>query len=318
MRSWTAMRGPSGCRRKSGAIAFPQVVEVEEDGKTIDRWMVNGKVRSEWVCNCPAAMEGGVARGYYPRRWEEVPKIVSIRPNGLKALDEDRVDGEVLYPNGPVSNFAFLQADAEFELACVQAYNDALAEWREVSDRYVPMAIIPYMNEIDVVVAEVERCVKRGHRGVVMLAEPAFTKKGLKRMNDPFWEPLWACCEDLGYSHALAWFVGTGRTVVIAEVERIHQKRIAHGVDFAPMRHAGTVDSQSDFFRHSRSLSEAQMGLRRNRLRLGELRARSVAIMSGSSGNCGRKGSKPNRAKFFAGRSMSISGMRRPASSCAI
>ena len=30
-----------------------------------------------------------------------------------------------------------------------------------------------------------------------MLAEPAFTKKGLKRMNDPFWEPLWACCEDL-------------------------------------------------------------------------------------------------------------------------
>jgi predicted TIM-barrel fold metal-dependent hydrolase len=95
----------------------------------------------------------------------------------LKALDDDRVDGEVLYPNGPVSNFAFLQADAEFELACVRAYNDALAEWREVSDRYVPMAIIPYMNEIDVVVAEVEHAVKRGHRGVVMLAEPAFTKK---------------------------------------------------------------------------------------------------------------------------------------------
>ena len=76
----------------------------------------------------------------------------------MKALDEDRVDGEVLYPNGPVSNFAFLQADAEFELACVQAHNDALAEWREVSDRYVPVAIIPYMSEIDVVVAEVERC----------------------------------------------------------------------------------------------------------------------------------------------------------------
>ena len=66
----------------------------------------------------------------------------------------------------PLSNFA-----------CVQAYNDALAEWRAVSDRYVPVAIIPYMSEIDVVVGEVERCVKRGHRGVVMLAEPAFTKK---------------------------------------------------------------------------------------------------------------------------------------------
>src|SRR5258707_2268576 len=53
------------------------------------------------------------------------------------------------------------------------------------------------MSEIDVVFAEVERAVKRGHRGVVMLAEPAFTKKGLKRMNDPFWERLWACCQDL-------------------------------------------------------------------------------------------------------------------------
>ncbi|MGZ9123271.1 MAG: amidohydrolase family protein, partial [Candidatus Binatia bacterium] len=177
---------------------IPQIVEVDEDGRQVDRWMVNGKVRSEWVCNCPAAMPGGVARGYYPRRWEEVPKIVYDPAERLKALDEDRVDGEVLYPNGPVSNFAFLQADAEFELACVQAHNDALAEWREVSDRYVPVAIIPYMSEIDVVVAEVERSVKRGHRGLVMLAEPAFTKKGLKRMNDPFWEPLWACCADLG------------------------------------------------------------------------------------------------------------------------
>ena len=92
---------------------IPQIVEVNEDGKTVDRWFVNGKARTEWVCNCPAAMEGGVARGYYPRRWEEVPKIVYDPAERLKALDDDRVDGEVLYPNGPVSNFAFLQADAK-------------------------------------------------------------------------------------------------------------------------------------------------------------------------------------------------------------
>ena len=160
--------------------------------------MINGKLRSEWVCNCPAAMDGGVERGYYPRQWAEVPRIVFDPVERLKALDEDRVDGEVLYPNTPVSNFGFLQADAAFELACVQAHNDALAEWRESSDRYVPVAIIPYMSEIDVIVREVARSVKRGHRGVVMLAEPALTKNGLKRMNDPFWEPLWACCQDLG------------------------------------------------------------------------------------------------------------------------
>jgi predicted TIM-barrel fold metal-dependent hydrolase len=177
---------------------IPQIVEVEEGGQFVERWTINGKVRSGWVCNCPAAMEGGVERGYYPVRWEEVPRIVFDPAERLKALDQDRVDGEVLYPNTPVASFAFLQADADFELACVQAHNDALAEWRQVSDRYVPIAIIPYMSDIPRIVAEVERAVKLGHRGVVMLAEPSLTKQGLNRMNDPFWNPLWACCQDLG------------------------------------------------------------------------------------------------------------------------
>ncbi|MGH7824061.1 MAG: amidohydrolase family protein [Candidatus Binatia bacterium] len=179
---------------------IPRVVEVKEDGSghPVDRWTIDGKIRSGWVCNCPAAMEGGVERGYYPVRWEEVPKIVYDPAERLKALDHDRVDGEVLFPNTPVANFAFLQADSAFELACVQAHNDALAEWREVSDRYVPLAIIPYLTDIDIIVAEVERAVKKGHRGIVMLAEPSLTKQGLRHFNDPFWEPLWACCQDLG------------------------------------------------------------------------------------------------------------------------
>ncbi len=58
----------------------------------------------------------------------------------------DGVDGEVLFPNDPMQSGTFFQGDAEFELACVQAYNDALAEWREASDRYVPLAIIPYLS----------------------------------------------------------------------------------------------------------------------------------------------------------------------------
>jgi len=191
---------------------IPQVVEVKDDGadQPMDHWMINGKIRSDWVCNCPAAMEGGVERGYYPRRWEEVPDIVYDPAARLKALDHDGVDGEVLFPNTPVQNFAFFQSDAAFELACVRAYNDALAEWREVSDRYVPVALIPYFSGIEVIVAEVERAVKRGHRGVVMLAEPGLTKKGLARLNDPFWDPLWACCQDLNI--AIHWHGSAGLT----------------------------------------------------------------------------------------------------------
>ena len=50
-----------------------------------------------------------------------------------------------------------LQGDAEFELECVRAYNDGLAEWAQVSDRYVPLALIPYLSGVEAAAAEVER-----------------------------------------------------------------------------------------------------------------------------------------------------------------
>src|SRR5437870_13918834 len=88
---------------------IPQVVEVKEDGadQPMDHWMINGKIRSDWVCNGPAAMQGGVERGYYQRRWEEVPDIVYDPAARLKALDQHRVDGPGLLLNTPVPKLAF-------------------------------------------------------------------------------------------------------------------------------------------------------------------------------------------------------------------
>jgi predicted TIM-barrel fold metal-dependent hydrolase len=110
------------------------------------------------------------------------------------------------------------------ELACVQAYNDALWEWREASDRYVPLAILPYFNGIEGAVREVERCAAKGFRGLIMLAQPSavgddkFFKKDapvnpamrdrLKHFCDPYWEPLWAACQDLGV--AVHWHADGG------------------------------------------------------------------------------------------------------------
>ena len=114
----------------------------------------------------------------------------------LGALDKDGVDAEVLFPNDPCQSGTFFQGDAGFELDCVKAYNDWLAEWRQVSDRYVPLAFIPYMCDIETTVAETARA-RLGHRGIVMLAEPSQSLKGLKHFNDPYWDPLWAACQDL-------------------------------------------------------------------------------------------------------------------------
>ncbi|MBI3328555.1 MAG: amidohydrolase family protein, partial [Nitrospinae bacterium] len=140
--------------------------------RPVQRWLVNGQVVGErGVVNCPTVMNDPL-RKTFPQHWEEVPTIVYDPAERLKALDSDGIDGEVLFPNDPVQGATFFQGDdPEFELACVQVYNDAMAEWRAVTDRYVPLAIIPYLSGIETTLREVERAVKMGHRGIVMLAE---------------------------------------------------------------------------------------------------------------------------------------------------
>jgi predicted TIM-barrel fold metal-dependent hydrolase len=187
---------------------IPHVVEVNDEkfAFPVERWMVNGEIQGGNVCNCPTAMTN---RSYYPQRWEEVPLEVYEPAQRLKALDRDRVDAEVLFPNGPGGTFFY--DDPEYELACVRAYNDALAEFRRTSERFIPLAVIPFMSPMETIVAEVERAVTAGHLGVNMLGDPSVAVNGQKNLGDPFWEPLWAKCQELGvgiHLHASAGLAG--------------------------------------------------------------------------------------------------------------
>ena len=76
---------------------IPQVKEVEEDGRKVHRWCVYGKPRGDNVGNCPALM--GDPFPTYPQRWEDVPALGYDPHQRLKALDEDGIDAEVLFPN---------------------------------------------------------------------------------------------------------------------------------------------------------------------------------------------------------------------------
>lgn len=191
--------------KKHMAVAYDHAVE---------RWLVNGQVVGErGVVNCPTVMDDPM-RKTFPQRWEEVPAKVYDPAKRLEALDSDGIDGEILFPNDPVQGATFFQGDdPEFELAAAQAYNDAMAEWTKVSDRYVPLAIIPYLSGIETTVMEVKRAVALGHRGIVMLAEPSMTKKGLHHFNDTYWDPLWAVCQDL--EAPIHWHAGAGLRVSI-------------------------------------------------------------------------------------------------------
>ena len=119
---------------------IPHIVELNENGKRVDRWSVYGEPQHGNVANCPALM--GEPFPTYPKLYEQIPKAYHDPQARLAMLDADGVDAEVLFPNPPGGSF-FEFGDVEFELDVVRAYNDALAEWYRASDRYVPLAEPP-------------------------------------------------------------------------------------------------------------------------------------------------------------------------------
>jgi len=194
---------------------LPRVVEVDGPKGTVHRWSVDGRpgrANRGGVSNCPAVMDDPL-RNVYPQRWEEVPAKAYVPAERLKALDEDGIDAEVLFPNDPGSFHQF--GDATFELACVRAYNEALADWRQASDRFIPLAMVPLLGDTEAMVAEVERAAGMGHRGIVMLAEPRTLVSNLAHISDPRWYPLWDVCQELEmavHTHASG---GLGQTLCV-------------------------------------------------------------------------------------------------------
>jgi predicted TIM-barrel fold metal-dependent hydrolase len=170
---------------------IPRVVEAQDNGDRVHRWSIYGKVHNGNVCNCPAVM--GEPFPTYPKRWEEVPKTAYEPLERLKALDADGVDAEVLFPNPPGGTF-FEFKDPEFELDVVRAYNDALGEWPRASDRYLPLAILPYLSEPKTIAREIEHAASLGHRGINCLGE---APKRLPHLTDSYWYPVWTICQEL-------------------------------------------------------------------------------------------------------------------------
>ncbi|MPZ15120.1 MAG: amidohydrolase family protein [Chloroflexi bacterium] len=179
---------------------IPQVRETEGPaGRKVERWFVHGEAGEGMggVANCPAVMGNREKEKIFPQRWEEVPPKVYDPLERLEALDSDGVDAEILFPNDPGRGQFFRFGDAEFELACVQAHNDAEAEWRQASDRFAPLLILPYLSPIETIVTEVARGARNGHRGINMLADPSRMAPGQRHFNDPHWDPLWETCQEL-------------------------------------------------------------------------------------------------------------------------
>ncbi len=173
---------------------IPHLVD-GEDGCQV--WVVDGqRVPLVGPANVGALLAD---RGAHPRRWDEVPAAAYDPQARLKAMDADGVDVSVLYPtvSGLAGETLGCITDPELELACVQAYNDYLIdEWAAASDRFVPQCIVP-IGPVGTTVAEIQRSVARGHRGVVYPAIPMHTRD-LPHVNEPEYDAIWATCQELG------------------------------------------------------------------------------------------------------------------------
>jgi predicted TIM-barrel fold metal-dependent hydrolase len=110
-----------------------RIPHIEAAAHGRERWVVEGnEIDLNGVADCGAAM---AERTENPQRWSEVPAMVYDPQQRLKAMDRAGIDYAVLYPTvagAGGQTFGRLK-DPEFELACVQAYNDWLIEeWASV------------------------------------------------------------------------------------------------------------------------------------------------------------------------------------------
>jgi predicted TIM-barrel fold metal-dependent hydrolase len=136
----------------------------------------------------------------HPPRLGDVDPVVWRNVDRLKLMDQYGIHAEILYPNiagfgaGRFTNLG----DMELALALLQAYNDFLTDWSSADPaRLIPIMAVPFWD-IDLSIAEMERCRANGHRGMIFSQAPEFF--GAPRLGDTYWDRLWAAAQDMELS----------------------------------------------------------------------------------------------------------------------
>jgi predicted TIM-barrel fold metal-dependent hydrolase len=165
----------------------PRVVRGKDGG---DGWSLDGTVPDSTI-SLPSGL-GSVNPGarirIAPRglRWEELVPGNYDGAAHLKDMASDGIDAAVVYPQMVYRAYTGLQ-DRELGLECLKAFNDWLLEDFCSVDprRLIGMCMIPWEHPLEVTVAELERVLKKGARGIFLpytMNPPIYA---------PSWDPLW-------------------------------------------------------------------------------------------------------------------------------
>jgi predicted TIM-barrel fold metal-dependent hydrolase len=171
----------------------------------VDYWVSGGDVLQPAAAAAMAGWEQSAPN--FPPTLDKVDPRIWQPKRRLEIMDEYGIHAQVLYPN--VAGFGagrYLDfGDMDLALLLLQAYNDYLSDFREVSDRYVPVMAIPFWD-IDLAISEMVRCAGRGHKGIVFSQAPeAF---GAPMLTDPYWDKLWAAAQEMRLS--VNFHIGSG------------------------------------------------------------------------------------------------------------
>jgi len=187
---WTS-RAPASIRDR-----VPQIREI--GGKR--RWVVDEDIVLGPAHATSAIAEDGskvVGLDFLGLTNADVHRACGNVPERLELMDTLGIKAATLYPN--VAGFGsqnFLKVgDEALRMACVEIYNDAMAEVQESSGgRLLPMAMVPHWDPA-AVPDEVQRIHDLGLRGIVTVSNPHDT--GGPNYGDASWEPQWEICESL-------------------------------------------------------------------------------------------------------------------------
>ena len=170
-------------------------------------WVIDGdkSIGTGAHPNSAILKEGGKVRDldrFLKLQFADVHAGSSSVKERLAVMDANGIFAQIVYPN--ILGFggqASARVDPALRLACVQIYNDAMAELQADSgQRLYPMALLPWWDVAEAV-KETGRCAAMGLRGININSDPHTALDGngqpIPDLGHKHWFPLWEACEAL-------------------------------------------------------------------------------------------------------------------------
>ena len=199
-------------------------VAVQADGK--ERWVIEGQVSTARSLAPTGALSKD--RGTEPQVWSQVSRSVYDPHARLAAMDADGIDYSVLYPSAAgISGEAICAIkDIDLQVECARVYNDWIIDvWAAASPRFVPQAILP-AGSVEAAVGEARRAAVRGHKGLIMPAQPSQINPAAPHLYKPDWDPLWTAIQELDVP--ICFHAGSAPSVMFESVRPTTRPAPAH------------------------------------------------------------------------------------------